>query len=78
MATIPNNPSLRLSPRHEPGEVIPTKQETSILEWLEASGRMMPREVQEEDSTETDEDLELMVEAVENNYQEEDNEEDGD
>lgn len=72
MATIPNNPSLRLSPRHEPGEVIPTKQETSILDWLEASGRMMPREVQEEDSTETDPDLDLIEE---NNYSEDDNDE---
>ncbi|MDY6802404.1 MAG: DUF3134 family protein [Cyanobacteriota bacterium] len=75
MATIPNNPSLRVSRRHEPGEVIPTKQETSILEWLEASGRMMPREVQEEEPAETDPDMDLIEE---NNYQEDDNEEDGD
>ena len=70
-----NNPSLRLTPRHEPGDVIRTPQETSILDWLEASGRMMPREEQEEETSETDEDLEMMVESVDNN-EEYDNEPD--
>lgn len=56
-----NNPSLRLTPRHEPGDVIPTPQETSILDWLEASGRMMPREEQEEEATETDPDIDGFI-----------------
>jgi hypothetical protein len=43
------NPSLRQSPRHEPAEVIPLKQETSLLDWLEASGRLLARDVQEPD-----------------------------
>jgi len=69
-----NNPSLRLTPRHEPGDVIPTPQETSILDWLEASGRMMPREEQEEETSEPDEDLEgLMVDSVDNDEDEDDN-----
>ncbi len=70
-----NNPSLRLTPRHEPGDVIPSPQETSILDWLEASGRMMPREDREEEPRETDEDLDgLMGESVDNNEDYDDNE----
>lgn len=77
MARI-NNPSLRLTPRHEPGDVIPTPQETSILDWLEASGRMMPREEQEEESREPDEDLDGLVEGVDNNDEDEDYDNDED
>lgn len=44
-----NNPSLRQSPRHEPAEVIPLNRETSLLDWLEASGRLLARDNQEPD-----------------------------
>jgi hypothetical protein len=71
MGTV-NNPSLRFTPRHEPGEVIPTKQETSIIDWLEASGRMMPRDTEEEELIEAEEDLDLIAD---NNYGEDDTEE---
>ncbi|MDF0553034.1 DUF3134 domain-containing protein [Kamptonema sp. UHCC 0994] len=43
------NPSLRQIPRHEPAEVIPLKQESSLLEWLEATGRLLARDNQEPD-----------------------------
>ncbi|MEM7769542.1 MAG: DUF3134 domain-containing protein [Cyanobacteria bacterium P01_E01_bin.6] len=38
------NPSLRSYPRSQPAQVIPTPQGQGILEWLQSSGRMMPRE----------------------------------
>ena len=38
------NPSLRAFPRSQPAQLIPTPQGQGILEWLEESGRMMPRE----------------------------------
>lgn len=38
------NPSLRKTPRHEPADVILMHQETSILDWLEATGRMLPKD----------------------------------
>ena len=38
------NPSLREEPRYQPAAVIPLKQDDSILEWLEATGRMLARE----------------------------------
>jgi len=39
-----NNPSLRQESRYEPATVIPLKQDTSLLDWLEANNRLMPRE----------------------------------
>lgn len=38
------NPSLRKTPRHEPADVIPMHQEVSILDWLESTGRMLPKD----------------------------------
>ena len=41
------NPSLREEPRDQRAAVIPVQQESSILDWLEKSGRLLAREVQE-------------------------------
>ncbi len=41
------NPSLREEPRDQRAAVIPIQQESSILDWLEKSGRLLAREVQE-------------------------------
>ncbi|MCC5897185.1 MAG: DUF3134 domain-containing protein [Phormidium sp. BM_Day4_Bin.17] len=41
------NPSLRQLPRHEQAELIPANNETSLLEWLQATGRLIPREEEE-------------------------------
>ncbi|MDR9401874.1 MAG: DUF3134 domain-containing protein [Halothece sp. Uz-M2-17] len=38
------NPSLRQEPRYEPATVIPLKQDTSLLDWLDQNNRLMPRE----------------------------------
>jgi len=35
-----HNPSLQQQPRHESAPVIPQPQETSILDWLEQTGRL--------------------------------------
>jgi hypothetical protein len=45
-----HNPSLREEPRHRPAEVIPLQQETSLLDWLENTGRLIARDVHEGDS----------------------------
>lgn len=45
-----NNPSLRQEPRYEPASVIPLKQDGSLLDWLEANNRLMPRETLESES----------------------------
>lgn len=39
------NPSLREIPRSQTADVLPTQQEPSILNWLEGTGRLKPREV---------------------------------
>lgn len=38
------NPSLREESREQLAEVIPVRQEYSILEWLESNGRLLARE----------------------------------
>ncbi len=38
------NPSLHEEPRHKRAAVIPLKSESSILDWLESTGRLRARE----------------------------------
>jgi hypothetical protein len=38
------NPSVRQIPRQQPADVIPLQQDSSILNWLEGTGRMIARE----------------------------------
>ncbi|HBW56965.1 MAG TPA: hypothetical protein DEF27_03855 [Oscillatoriales bacterium UBA8482] len=38
------NPSLREIPAHEPADVIPSKQEISLIAWLESTGRLIERD----------------------------------
>ncbi len=38
------NPALSQEPRYEPAIVIPLKQEASLLDWLKANDRLIPRE----------------------------------
>jgi Protein of unknown function (DUF3134) len=37
------NPSVRQIPRQQPADVIPLQQDSSILKWLEGTGRLIPR-----------------------------------
>ncbi|HIK27717.1 MAG: DUF3134 domain-containing protein [Oscillatoriaceae bacterium SKW80] len=53
------NPSLREEPRHLPAQIIPLKQESSILDWLESTGRLLARDVHEPDSYLDDDDVEI-------------------
>lgn len=43
------NSSLREEPREQRAAVIPLKNESSLLDWLEASGRLIARDSQEPD-----------------------------
>jgi hypothetical protein len=55
------NPSLREEPRDQLAEVIPLKQETSLLDWLEANNRLLARESQDISFLEDEEEIsELM------------------
>ncbi|HEY9906909.1 MAG TPA: DUF3134 domain-containing protein [Thermosynechococcaceae cyanobacterium] len=39
-----DNPSLREEPRGQRAAVIPAQNESSILDWLESSGRLLARD----------------------------------
>lgn len=41
------NTSLREEPRNQRAAVIPSRHETSLLDWLESNGRIIARDVQE-------------------------------
>ncbi len=41
------NPSLREQPREQKAPIMESRQDASILGWLEGSGRLMDRENQE-------------------------------
>ena len=43
------NSPLREAPRNQRAAVIPLKQETSLLDWLSASGRLIARDNHEQD-----------------------------
>ncbi|NEQ26828.1 MAG: DUF3134 domain-containing protein [Microcoleus sp. SIO2G3] len=42
-----DNPALREMPRNQPAAVIPLQRDASMLDWLESTGRLLDREVQE-------------------------------
>lgn len=56
------NPSLREDPIDQPAAVIPTRHETSILDWLESTGRLLARdEVPAQDYSEEGEDIDGLI-----------------
>ncbi|WP_017658819.1 DUF3134 family protein [Baaleninema simplex] len=69
----PINPSLRQLPRHEPAELIPSHRETSLLEWLKASGRIIPRDDREQSSAREEEEfIGLIAEEEDDSYSDSD------
>ena len=42
--TTEYNRSVRQIPRENPADVIPLQRDSSILNWLEGTGRLIPRE----------------------------------
>lgn len=66
------NPSLTKEPRYEPAAVIPLKQDSSLLDWLSATGRLIPRE-REEGARIATEDAEISdLIDVDDHYEEDD------
>lgn len=53
------NSSLREQPREQRAPVIPSKHESSILDWLRASGRLISRETVAETQTYPEEEEEI-------------------
>ncbi len=66
------NPSLLLIPRHEPADVITAQRDSSLVDWLESSGKMLPRDpVESEKYTEEEEEISALI-AVDDSFQDDD------
>lgn len=66
------NPSLRRTPRHEPADVIPLKQETSILEWLQSTGRLLARDAHDPDFIIDEEEISELMSVEDSGYEDDD------
>ena len=49
-----DNPALRQEPRYEPAAILPRGEKISIFDWLNATGRFLPRVEQEAKKVHTD------------------------
>lgn len=58
------NPSLREEPRNQQTNIVSSRQEPSLLDWLESSGRMLARDVQERDPQAEGEEIEEINELM--------------
>jgi len=67
------NPSLRETPRSQLAPILPSPQTESLVDWLEKTGRMSTREIQQEDFLEEDADISELMEGGDDNYDEEEN-----
>lgn len=67
------NPSLTQAPRYQIADVIPLEYETSILDWLERSGRLLDRNNIEEDPLDPEEEI---AELIENDSKYDDDDDD--
>ena len=66
------NPSLLLIPRHEPADVITAQRDSSLVDWLESSGKMLPRDpVESEKYTEEEEEISALIAVDDNSYDDE-------
>ena len=65
-------PALVQEPRYEPAIVIPLKQEASLLDWLKANNRLIPREQVETEKVKSDEDLDVLMDGEDDDFDEDD------
>lgn len=71
------NPSLKEQPRHKPAPIVTSAQQASILDWLESTGRLVPRDgVSSFDYREDVEELQELMVADDVSYLEEEEEDD--
>ncbi len=66
------NPSLREEPREQLAEVIPLKQETSLLDWLEATDRLLARQSEEDAFVEDEEEISELMGVDDSTYDDDD------
>lgn len=66
------NPALVQEPRYEPAIVIPLKREASLLDWLKANNRLIPREVVEPEKVKSDDDLDVLMDGEDDDFVDDD------
>ncbi|MGL4502676.1 MAG: DUF3134 domain-containing protein [Planktothrix sp.] len=73
------NPSLREIPAHEPADVIPSKQEISLIAWLESTGRLIERDTVSTttvDYLEEEEEIADLISVDDSAYEDDDDDDD--
>ena len=71
-----HNPALQAEPRNQPPAIIPPRQDSSLLDWLSKTGRLVAREVGEHYHEEIEEEeLEELMEMRDTHGFEEEQEE---
>ncbi len=70
------NPSLREEPRNNRASVLPQKQNSSILDWLESSGRLLARESSDFDYGDDEEEINALMAGEDNSFDIDDDDDD--
>jgi Protein of unknown function (DUF3134) len=55
------NSPLRENPRNQRADVIPLKQESSLIDWLQTNGRLITRDVHEPNFTDDQEEIDSLI-----------------
>jgi hypothetical protein len=66
------NPSLREDPREQLADVIPIKQETSLLDWLETNNRLLARDSDEDSFLDDEEEITELMGVDDSAYDDDD------
>ncbi len=59
-----HNPSLREEPREQRAAIVPSRQQASILDWLEGSGRLLARETSDRELIDDEDEIEEINELM--------------
>lgn len=69
------NHSLREEPRYQRAGVIPSRNETSLLDWLESNGRLIARDTQEPEFDVDEEEISGLIDVEDVTYDLDDDDE---
>lgn len=70
------NPSLREEPRNQRATVLPQKRDSSILDWLESSGRLLARDNADFDYSDDEEEINALMAGDDNSFDLDDDDDD--
>ena len=68
------NPSLTQVSRDRHAPIIPVQTDSSILDWLERNGRLIPRDIQDVDLPENEEEIAELMAGDDSTYDDDDEE----